>query len=569
MADLWKMIAFLLKPSKDGNSQRLSVLFVLLAGMASGAASTALIVLVSNALARPSSIGERTVWTFFALCAALPIARFISASLLIRLAQNVIYELRIKLSRRILAAPLRRLEELGPHRLLATLTDDTSTIADVFTNLPLLIIHLTVSTSCLIYIGWISWQAVAVVAGFIVLGVLTYRLAVGRALVFFRRMREQWDELFQHLRGLTEGTKELKLHGDRRQSFMTDLLETSAASVRKNFVSGAMIFAGANGWTQSLTFLLIATLFLLRFRGIVPTDEILTRLVMVFLYMRAPIEALVTMVPNLNRSVIAVQKVNQLGLSLAKFEEPKPAGPAVPAWRSLEVNDVTHSYKREGDDSLFTLGPANLRFAPGQLAFIVGGNGSGKTTLAKILLGLYVPVSGEIRFDGVSVSDENREWYMQHFSAVFSDFYLFNRLLGFPDAEARARTYLALLQLDKKVRVEDNTLSTLALSQGQRKRLALLVAYLEDRPIYLFDEWAADQDPEFKEIFYRQLLPELKGRGKTVIVISHDDRYFHLADRIVKLESGQVVYDGDVEGYFEVGRELAHGIENGEAIKTA
>lgn len=94
-----------------------------------------------------------------------------------------------------------------------------------------------------------------------------------------------------------------------------------------------------------------------------------------------------------------------------------------------------------------------------------------------------------------------------------------------------------------KVQIVDGVFSTTSLSQGQRKRLALLIAYLEDRPIYLFDEWASDQDPFFRDIFYNQLLPSLKQRGKTVLVISHDDRYFHLADRVIKLDYGKVEYD--------------------------
>jgi putative ATP-binding cassette transporter len=93
------------------------------------------------------------------------------------------------------------------------------------------------------------------------------------------------------------------------------------------------------------------------------------------------------------------------------------------------------------------------------------------------------------------------------------------------------------------VQVKDGSFSSIALSQGQRKRLALLTAYLEDRSIYVFDEWASDQDPMFKQIFYTQLVPELKQRGKTILVISHDDHYFHLADRIVKLDSGKLEYD--------------------------
>ena len=191
------------------------------------------------------------------------------------------------------------------------------------------------------------------------------------------------------------------------------------------------------------------------------------------------------------------------------------------------------------------MGPVDLTFQAGELIFIVGGNGSGKSTLAKLLTGLYIPESGEVSLDGTSIVDTNREWYRQHFSTIFSDFYLFDRLVSPTDStlDSQAHTFLKTLELEKKVLVTDGQLSTTELSQGQRKRLALLGAYLEDRPIYLFDEWAADQDPVFREIFYTQLLADLQQRGKTVLVISHDDHYFHLADRIIKLDYGRIESD--------------------------
>lgn len=99
------------------------------------------------------------------------------------------------------------------------------------------------------------------------------------------------------------------------------------------------------------------------------------------------------------------------------------------------------------------------------------------------------------------------------------------------------------LNLDNKVQVENGKFSTIVLSQGQGKRLALLTAYLEKRPIYLFDEWASDQDPFFRDVFYEKILLNLKQQGKTVLVISHDDRYFHLADRVIKLDYGKIEYD--------------------------
>ena len=188
----------------------------------------------------------------------------------------------------------------------------------------------------------------------------------------------------------------------------------------------------------------------------------------------------------------------------------------------------------------------NLTFKAGELIFIVGGNGSGKSTLAKLITGLYIPESGRLCLDDTAIIDTNREWYRQHFSTIFSDFYLFDRLVSPTNSPLEAQTYLKTLELEKKVSMSNGQLSTTKLSQGQRKRLALLGAYLEDRPIYLFDEWAADQDPVFRKIFYTQLLAELKQRGKTVLVISHDDHYFHLADRIIKLDYGRIESDGAI-----------------------
>ncbi|MGY0498907.1 ATP-binding cassette domain-containing protein [Nocardia sp. FBN12] len=196
----------------------------------------------------------------------------------------------------------------------------------------------------------------------------------------------------------------------------------------------------------------------------------------------------------------------------------------------------------ESDDAGFRLGPIDLVFEPGQITFIVGGNGSGKSTLAKLITGLYVPRSGSLSLNGERIDHDNIEWYRQNSSAVFTDFHLFEDYLGFdrPGIDAEVQRYLDELQIAHKVTVKDGRLSTVDLSQGQRKRLALLTALLEDRQIYVFDEWAADQEPRFRDVFYHEILTDLKRRGKTVIVITHDDRYFDCADQLVKLDLGLV-----------------------------
>ncbi|MFE9785545.1 ATP-binding cassette domain-containing protein [Nocardia salmonicida] len=236
---------------------------------------------------------------------------------------------------------------------------------------------------------------------------------------------------------------------------------------------------------------------------------------------------------------------------------PHPAHPgAHPGGRQVDVNGknwVDHGGTDvrplapppgldESDDAGFRLGPIDLVFEPGQITFIVGGNGSGKSTLAKLITGLYVPCSGSLSLNGERIDHDNIEWYRQNSSAVFTDFHLFEDYLGFdrPGIDADVQRYLDELQIAHKVTVQDGRLSTVDLSQGQRKRLALLTALLEDRQIYVFDEWAADQEPRFRDVFYHEILTDLKRRGKTVIVITHDDRYFDCADQLVKLDFGLV-----------------------------
>jgi putative pyoverdin transport system ATP-binding/permease protein len=259
------------------------------------------------------------------------------------------------------------------------------------------------------------------------------------------------------------------------------------------------------------------------------------------------LQVILNTLPQLSRANVALRKTEELGFTLSSQGVEKVADEeASPQnWRSLELRSVTHVYHREGEGDDFVLGPLDLNFKPGELVFIVGGNGSGKTTLVKLLTGLYMPEQGHILLDGRPIGDVDKEFYRQHFSAVFSDFYLFDQMLGLvhPELDRHAREYLAQLKLSHKVEIVDGKLSTTDLSQGQRKRLGLLTAYLEDRPIYVFDEWAADQDPQFKAVFYTRLLPDLKARGKTVFVITHDDRYYKVADRIIKLDDGQIASD--------------------------
>lgn len=528
-------------------ASRKTVVLAIVIGLISGAASAGTVAVISRALNQVGSPALTLVWAFVGLAALMLFASVLSGTLLVYLGQGTIYQLRMRLSRQILATPLRRLEELGSHRLLVSLTDDVNTVTHAVTLSPLLFVDLAIVVGCFVFMGWLSWQALLITLGFAAIGMITYQLPSNTANRYLRQARESEDSLYDHFQALTRGTKELKLHRGRQEAFLTEVMGQTAQAFRRYNVIGMMIYTAVGFWGQTLFLVLIGLLiFLVPF--IIPmSPATITGYTLAILYMITPFASILNMIPTFVRATIALDKVERLGLALAGEAAPVAGEPTLARerWQRLELREITHAYHRERENDIFTLGPIDLSFTPGELVFVVGGNGSGKTTLAKLMTGLYAPEAGQIVMDGQPITDANRDEYCQLFSTVFADFYLFNSLLGLrvTDADGRVAEYLARLQLDHKVRVEDGQLSTTELSTGQRKRLALLTAYLEDRPLYLFDEWAADQDPTFKEVFYTELLPDLRRKGKTVFVITHDDKYYHLADRIIKLDYGKVEYD--------------------------
>jgi putative ATP-binding cassette transporter len=536
-----KIISFLFRTSPR------SVGLAIVAGIVSGGCSTVLLGLISVATGNLQAVTSLQVKLFVALCIAAPIMRFLSESLLMRIGQEAIFEQRVQLSRRILAAPLRQLEQIGAHRLMAALTDDVVSISTAVLIIPLAAINLAVVLGCLIYLGWLSTSMLLVVLGFMLVGVLSYQIPVVRAVRRMRRARDAEDGLYKDFRAVTDGVKELKLHRKRREAFLNTSLAGNASVYRHQNTIGQAIFIAATCWGQTLFFVVIGLLLFVVPSFATTSTHQLVGFVVVVLYMMTPLQVTLNGLPSLGRAEVAIKKLRDLGFELESEPQREEAVASVEgeiAWNALEFDGITHTYVN-GDDGQFRLGPVRMTLRRGELVFLTGGNGSGKTTLAKLLLGLYTPEAGSIRLDGRQITEADRDDYRQLFSAVYSDFYLFERMLGLesPQLDDEAQRYLAQLHLTGKVEIKDNVLSTTDLSQGQRKRLALLTAYLENRPIYLFDEWAADQDPVFKELFYYQLLPDLKCRGKTVIVISHDDRYFHVADRVIKLEDGQIASD--------------------------
>ena len=550
MGNLLKLMYVIGKWSKGISHSRSMLGLAILTSVLAGVGYTLLIALIREALGGGLA-GSNLVWSFVAFCLAIPICGFASQVLLLQLTAKAAYELRIQLSRQILSAPLRQLEKLGPHRLLASVTQDIGSVIELVTVLPQMLTQLAMMLGCVVYLGWLSWKLLLIMLGYMAIGLVTHQLPLLKAFRYFKLLREQWDAMYKSFQGVIVGTKELKLNRRRREAFLAEQLEPAAAGLRDYGVRGNAIAMAVSNWGQILFFIFIGLLLFVtpQFMNIEP--QVLVGYTLAVLFMITPLTMILNQIPALERAYLAAERIEEIGFSLNSItpETLKPITDSQDSWRRLDLVDVTHSYRQNGAAADFELGPINLTLYPGELIFLIGGNGSGKTTLVKLLMGLYEPDSGEIRVDDKPVTMANRDDYRQQFSAVFFDFYLFERLFGFnsENVDSESQKYLDLLQLSHKLKIKNGNLSTVDLSQGQRKRVALLNAYLEDRPIYIFDEWAADQDPQFKQIFYYELVPELKNRGKTVIVISHDDRYYGLADRLIKLESGKVEYDQMVE----------------------
>ncbi|MBU6433512.1 MAG: cyclic peptide export ABC transporter [Nitrospirae bacterium] len=517
-------------------------------GVLSGLLSAGVLALVNHVLHHPSDHSFLVMLGFVVLVAGKLLSNLWSQFLLVRFSQDTILDLSLSLCAKIVRAPLRRSEQRGAANILVTLTDDVSWVTWAIQCFPHLIMNVAVVLGCGFYLAWLSWGTFLGVVGVTVLGALGYQWLHTSAFSVIYAAREARAELFRHFRSLTDGLKELLMHQARRQEFVNQEVRRAAESYRQTNLEATRRQALAEAWTQVSFYSLIGFIVFLFPSVVTVSPEALTGYVVAVLYMMGPIWGIIGALPTIERGQVALENIERLGVSLdVGHEDAQPlelAGLVAGIPPIVQWSDVVFSYGEEnGAEAPFMLGPISLELHPGELVFVIGGNGSGKSTFVKVLTGLYQPLQGNVTLAGTMITDANREWYREHFSVVFSDFHVFNKLLGQSDSQAErfAPQFLRLLHMDQKVTVHERTFSTLDLSQGQRKRLALFTAYLEDRPIYVFDEWAADQDPQYKEIFYKTLLPDLRERGKLVVVITHDDRYFHLGDQVIKLEDGKVV----------------------------
>jgi len=460
--------------------------------------------------------------------------------------QRLVAALRKDVSLRILNAPVAAIERMKSHRLQAILNEDIDTISDFTAEFAGHASAFAVTAGCAIYLFRLSPVLFLVSAVALVVGIGINYAAAKAWSRDFETARAGEDELQKHYRAVVEGAKELRLNRKRRAQVHGVRLAGAADLVARLKARALSLFWIAEGTNSALFFLVVV--WILAARPSLAIDaQVVSGFIIVLLFIKGPIEELAALLPFFSQAQVAFRRIARLSTDFRLEEETRAikSTPPESLANHIELRQARYRFDAPEEGGVpFEVGPVDLRLRRGETLFIVGGNGSGKTTLIKLLLGLYQPSEGQVLLDGVLVHNDNREAYRELFSAIFSDYHLFDELVVQDAEQIRvAEGLIDRLGIAGKVELVGGAFSTTDVSTGQRKRLALVHALLENRSVMMFDEWAADQDPEFRHVFYRELLPELKRQGKTLIVVSHDDRYFDVADRVIRMSGGLIVDD--------------------------
>lgn len=521
---------------------RRAMLLVLAASLASAAVNIGIIAFINDRLIRADG-SPPALLGFAALLVALFVVSAGAQTAMSVLGHRFVYELRRTLVKRVLDTDIERLETVGLARILASLSGDTTHLTIAFNSLPAMLYGLALSIGGFGYLAYLSPRLVLATVAWLALVIAVAWRLLARTHVAARAARDAEDRLYADYQAVVEGRKELGLNRERARRLYDDDFDADARASRDHEIRADICNGINDNWVNTMVLGAIGMNFFLARAFEWADTSVAATYALTLLFLRAPVTSVVHAIPALVSASIAVAKVNDLELAAFDASFTTHAN-ARPSFETIALDGVTYRYPDVQGDRGFEVGPVDFTLRRGEVVFFVGGNGSGKSTVARLLTGLYQPAGGALRIDGAIVDPSQRLRLRRFFSTVFSDFFLFPRLVG-PDGTAPRRAEIAsrleALSLTEKARFEDDVLTDTRLSQGQKKRLALLSAWLEDRPVLVLDEWAADQDPEFREYFYLRLLPAFKAEGRTVVAITHDERYFGAADRVLKVDGGRIV----------------------------
>ena len=504
----------------------------------SGFANMIVIMLITSSLGSTVELKYLIFYYCLTLCVYIFSRKFVQVNL-IQLSRTVVYDLRISLIEKVLSTSYQNFEKIDKSRLYTSINDDVETIGEASNSFVQLITSMVTTIVAFIYLGFISFWITLIAFSIIAVIALLYYF-VGRGTnIHFQEARNSKNDFVRMLNGLIEGFKELSLKVQKKFLYQVDI--EKIALQYKNKISKANIaFVHAFLIGESLLIILLG-IIVFAIPKMFPDVEVYTLVsfVIILLYLIGPINSILGSIPTIIQIKISWKRIQDLLAEIPGNLNNEKEDPFVcKQVESLAIRNLSFQYDNSEDK--FNIGPIDLTIQRGEIIFIVGANGSGKSTFAKLITGLYDYAEGSLLINGSPVKPHQ---VGEFFSTVFSPLHIFDRLydLEIENKEVEIQKYLKVLKLEGKVSLSESRYSTINLSQGQIKRLALLQCYLEDSPIYLFDEWAADQDPSYRNFFYKTILPEMKEAGKIIIAITHDDNYFDIADRVFEMKQGKLV----------------------------
>jgi putative ATP-binding cassette transporter len=523
---------------------RADVLVAIVASVVSGLSAAGIALVLQAAIAaRGADLGWH-IAAFAACWAGYGLGSVVTAHRVMRVTQRAVRDLRLGLSRQILGLPLPRLER-DSARIFPVLTEDIQTIVWAAENFPTALTGAVTIIGCAAVLATISWPLALACGILLGLAFTVYYLPYQRLTAHLGRWRAEWDRISQLIDGLVHGHKELMLDPKKRDALLDRHLAPAVRRQQAEMTRAATWDTLLRRWGEMFLLLGIgALLFTLPWHSLA-SYEAFARFLFVCLFLLGPLGTVAGFAGHLSRIDIATRRAQELGVTLTEVHGPRvdPSPSVAPVFVPFGLRDAVYRHVGDGGRE-FSLGPIDLAFDRPEIVFIHGGNGSGKTTLLKLLCGLYPPADGALLVSGARANALLTTAHQQRCAVVFAQPYLFPALLGYETRRDRAPEWLERVSLAHQVQVDaEGRFSTTALSQGQRKRLALVAALLEDKPVYVFDEWAADQDPEFRRAFYDRFLPELRARGRLVIAITHDELYHDRADRLIHVVEGRIASD--------------------------
>lgn len=507
--------------------------------------SSAMVLAVINVAAEHASHRRTTTAYFFLFATLVALYAVCQRHVMLRSTEAVeqlLHDVRMRMASQVRMASLSQIEHIGRAEIYAAINKDTLTISAVASTLVIGAQAAILVVFTVLYLAWLSFPAFVCTVLFSALTLSIYFKRLGRLSAQIHATLRQENRLFDSLTDVLDGFKEAKMHSARSAELASfsrriseDVTEKKIATERQM----TTLFV----YSQTVFYMLLA-LMVFVVPEVSPThSRVIVKISAAILFMLGPISSAVGAMPEFAKANAAAESILEMDRLLSRATsnvEQDMAAP--PTFSEIRMQDVYYEYRDASKAPTFSAGPFNLELKKGELLFISGGNGSGKSTFLKLLTALYQPETGTLQVDGIPVLPQTRQRYRNLFAVIFADFHLFSRPFGLGQVDqARFDDLLDLMELRGITGLVNGVFEPLDLSTGQRKRLALIVATLEDRPIYVFDEWAADQDPVFRRKFYVELLARFKREGKTVIAVTHDDKYYYVANRVLRMEEGHFV----------------------------